>query len=110
MVVRGVTLNRGDSRIELDINENEILDVVVDLTPILATSETVSAASVENSGVSCTATLASPKTTLRFSGLSKDSQGKTELKLTRSGGQVHMIYFLARSTVAAERLSYGRVN
>lgn len=109
-VVRGLTHNRGQTLYELDINENEVLDVVVDLTPILASAETVSAAAVTNSGVTCTVTLATPKATLRFSGLSQNSQGRTELKLTRSGGQIHMLYFLARATESPERsYSYGRV-
>lgn len=109
-VVRGVTHNRGKTEFELDLNENEIKDVEVDLTSILGASETVSAADVTNSGVSCSATLATPKATLRFSGLSSNSEGRTELKLTRSGGQVHMMYFLARSTESPERsYSYGRI-
>ena len=110
MVTRGVTLNRGASRVELNLNENEVLDVVVDLTPILASGETVSDASVTNSGVTCTVSLATPKATLRFSGLSTNSQGRTELKVTRSGGQVHMMYFLAKATESPDRAyAYGRM-
>ncbi len=109
-VVRGVTHNRGEHRYEVDLNENEVLDVVVDLEPILGSSETLAEATVTNSGVSCAATLASPKATIRFSGL-KSCYGTTDLKLTRSGGQVHMIYFLARATETPERAySYGRVS
>lgn len=109
-VVRGLTHNRGKSQFELDMNENEVLDVVVDLAPILGSSETLSTATVTNSGVSCSATLATPKATLRFSGLSSNSEGRTELKLERSGGQIHMIYFLARATESPERsYAYGRI-
>lgn len=105
----GVTNNRGRNEYELDLNENEVLDVVVDLAPVLASAETVSAATVTNSGVTCTVTLATPKATLRFSGLNT-CEGRTELKLTRSGGQVHMMYFLARSTESPDRAySYGRI-
>jgi len=109
IIARGVTLNRGASRVELSLNENEVLDVVVDLTAILASAETVSDASVTNSGVTCTVSLVSPKATLRFSGLNT-CEGRTELKLTRSGGQVHMMYFLARATESPDRAySYGRI-
>lgn len=109
-VVRGLTHNRGQTQYELDLNENEVLDVTVDLTPILASAETVTAATATNSGVSCAVTLATPKATLRFSGLSTNSEGRTELKVTRSGGQVHMLYFLARATESPERsYAYGRI-
>lgn len=110
-VVRGLTHNRGRTQYELDLNESEVLDVVVDFAPILATAETLSAATAKNSGVSCTVTLASPKATLRFSGLSTNSEGRTELTVTRSGGQVHVLYFLARATESPERsYAYGRIN
>ncbi len=109
-VVRGLTHSRSRTRFELDMNESEVLDVVVDLAPILASGETVSDATVTNSGVTCTVSLATPKATLRFSGLSSNSEGRTELKLTRSGGQVHMMYFLARATESPDRAyAYGRL-
>ena len=109
-IVRGITHSRASNRYELDINEGETLDVEVDFTPILGSGETLSDATVTNSGVTVAPTLATPKVTLRFSGMTDTYSASSKLTVTRSGGQVHRLYFIARNTAdVARSYDYGRV-
>lgn len=96
-VTRGISWNSQRSRYELDMEEGETLKVTIDLIGILANAETVSSATVESEGVSCSASLSTPVITLTFSALTGYGTGNTTVTITRSGGQIHKLRIRARA-------------
>lgn len=96
-ITRGISWNSQRARYELDMEEGETLKVTIDLTGILASAETVSTATVENEGVSCSASLSTPVITLTFSALTGYGTGNTTVTITRSGGQIHKLRIRARA-------------
>lgn len=96
-ITRGISWNSARSRYELDMEEGETLKVQISLAGILGNSETVSSATVENEGISVSASLASPVITLTLSALTGYGTGNTTVTITRSGGEVHKLRIRARA-------------
>lgn len=101
-IVRGLSYDAVRRVFLLDMREDEALNVIVDVTGILDTNETVAPSITKAEGITATATSAGGKITLALSGLS--SVGDVTLKLTRSGGQIHIIKLRARTERAMNRL------
>lgn len=68
------------------MDDGEQLDLVLDLTDYLDSGETISTATVSNSGVTSTIALASPKATLTIS--SPRTYGEITVTLTMSSGAI----------------------
>lgn len=96
-VTRGISWDSQNARYELDMEEGETLKVTVNLSGILATDETVTAATVESEGVTAAVSLASPAVTLTLSALTGYGTGNVTLTLTRSGGEIHKLRIKARA-------------
>lgn len=96
-VLRGLSYDSANVRYEMDMEEGETLKVQVNCTGILASGETITAATVENEGVTCTVSLSSPTATLTLSALTGYGTGNTTLTLTKSGGEVLKLRLRARA-------------
>jgi hypothetical protein len=96
-VTRGISFNAQRDRYELDMEEGETKTVTIDCSGILATSETVSTATVENEGITCTASVSSPQVTLTLSALTNYGTGNTTVTITLSGGTIFKLRLRARS-------------
>ncbi|MEM8615481.1 MAG: hypothetical protein AAGF20_00955 [Pseudomonadota bacterium] len=110
-VLRGITRNRHQGRFELTLNEGETLNTVFDFSPLLANNETITASLSDTKGFTASASVSGGKVTVTASGLKGNCPGRTDMTITRSAGQTHVIKILARPVRAfVETLDYGRVS
>lgn len=105
-ILRGLSHDAERRRFLIDMEPDETHIVTLDFTDILASAETISAATVSKaSGITASLSLSTPIVTLTLSALSR--LGDVTLTITRSGGDIFKVYLRARSTEASYFNDYG---
>lgn len=101
-VLRGISFNAEDRAFCLDMEEDETRIVTLNFNDMLATSETITDVTVdETSGLNASVSLNNNTATVTLSGLS--SYGDAELLVTRSGGEIFKVYLQAESVINKRR-------
>ena len=102
-VVRGLSHDAVRRCFYLDMRKDEALNVIIDATGILDTSETITAEVTKSDGVTASVSESSGVITLQLSALT--AQGDVDIKITRSGGQIHKLTLKALTENSTDWMS-----